>query len=118
MKKIKLLEQAAENNSKFTDLGINPTFAFAYFNAQETGNEMLDFDEVIWDTDVEEIIKNCKEHGITAFTISNTFSGLTKTIAKFISLGCTLDGMTTVNSKYKDWETKQRKRIPAFLLSL
>ncbi len=42
----------------------------AYRNSRDNENEMLDFDDIIWDRDVEAITTCMKENGIKAFTYS------------------------------------------------
>lgn len=123
MKRIEILERAKENGTRYADIDTNPTFGAAYFYSKEAGNELINFGEVIWDYDIDEIIKDCKKHGIESFTISSTFSSLTVTIAEFIKKGCTLDGMVEINSRYEDWRAglegeSRKERIPAFKLSI
>ena len=118
MKHIEVIDKAAEKNKRFEEIGVNRTFGAAYFTALESGNEQLDFDEVIWDEDIEAILEDCKRFGVKQFTISSNFSSLTKTIARFLELGCSLDGMTRVNARFNDWSTGKKQIRPAFLISL
>lgn len=118
MKHIELLDNAAANGTRYDEIGINRTFGEAYFTAFESGNELLDFAEVIWDEDIEAILENCRRFGIEKFTISSNFSSLTKTIARFLELGCNLEGMTEVKSRFTDWHTREKEILPAFLLSI
>lgn len=118
MKHIELLDIAAENKQRFEEIGVNRTFGAAYFAALESGNELPDFNEVIWEDDIEAILDDCRRFGFQQFTISSTFSSLTQTIAEFIRLGCRLEGMTEVNARYNDWRTGKKEIRPAFLLSL
>ncbi len=118
MKHIELLDKAAENKQRFEEIEVNRTFGAAYFTALESGNELPDFDEVIWDEDIEAILEDCRRFGFERFTVSSTFSGLTETIAKFTELGCRLEGMTKVKTRFTDWRTKEKEIRPAFLLSL
>ena len=56
MKKIELFERAiAEQTGSLKDWGITPTLFAAYRSSMEAGNEEIDFSEVIWDYDIEEI---------------------------------------------------------------
>ena len=98
MKKIEILEKAAENGTRFADINVNSTFGAAYFYSEDAGNELINFAEVIWDYDIDEIIENCKRFGITEFTISSTFSCLQK---------LTADAMT---GKQKSREQKKEFR--------
>ena len=49
---------------------------------------------------------------------SSTFSSLITTIAELQKKGCTLDGLTEINSRYDDWKTGKKERIPAFKMSI
>lgn len=118
MKNIEILDKAATNGTRFKDLGINSTFGAAYFYSQDAGNELINFAEVIWDDDIDEIIENCKRLGVTEFTISSTFSSLIETIAELQKRGCTLDGLVEINSRYDNWKTGEKDRIPAFKMSI
>ena len=118
MKNIEILDKAAETGARLKDININPTFGAAYFYSQDAGNELINFAEVIWDYDIDAIIENCKRLGVTAFTISSTFSSLIQTIAELQKRGCTLDGLVEINSRYDDWKTGEKERIPAFKMSI
>lgn len=114
MKKIDLFERAiAEQAGSLSDYGINSTMFWAYRKSLTADNDLIDFNEVIWDEDVEAIAACMKENGITEFTISSTFSGLIPTLAAFDKLGFKVTGVTEVNAPYKDWQTNTYARIPA-----
>ena len=123
MKRIEILDKAAETGMKHKDINVNPTFSQAYFYSLEAGNDLINFGEVIWDYDIDPILENCRRFGITEFTISSTFSSLIITIAEFEKRGCKLEGLVEINSRFDDWkscfegETK-KERIPAFKISL
>ena len=114
MKRIETLEQLREANARYADTNINQTFGQAYFSAQRNGNDLLDFHEAIWENDIDQILENCREFGITEFTISSTYSGLIETLAEFDKKGCKMMGLTEVKSPYTDFMTNDYKRIPAF----
>ena len=118
MKKIELFERAiAEQAGSLKDYGINSTMFWAYRKSIDAGNDLIDFDEVIWDEDIESIATCLKENGITEFTISSTFSSLISTLAAFDRLGFRMDGITEVNANYTDWQTNKRARIPAIRMT-
>lgn len=117
MKKIDIFEKAiAEQAGSLKDYGINGTAFWAYRKSIDAGNDMVDFSEVIWDTDVESIADTFKEAGITEFTISSTFSSLISTLAAFEKHGFRIAGLTEVNANYTDWQTGKRARVPAIRL--
>lgn len=43
---------------------------------------------------------------------------LAQLIAGLQKRGCTLDGLTEINSRYDDWKTGKKERIPAFKMSI
>lgn len=114
MKKIELFEKAiAEQAGSLKDLGINHTLFWAYRNSIAAGNDGINFEDVIWDYDIEEITKTLKENGISEFTISSTFSSLIPTLAEFAKHGFQMAGLTEVKAKYTDWQTGKPAVIPA-----
>lgn len=114
MKKIELFEKAiAEQAGSLKDYGINGTLFWAYRTSIEAGNEKIDFAEVIWDYEIEEIATFLKENGICEFTISSTFSSLIETLAAFEKHGFKMAGLTQVKARYTDFKTGERAIIPA-----
>ena len=114
MKTIELFEKAiAEKAGNLEDYGINGTMFWAYRKSPTAGNDLIDFNEVIWDKDIESIVTCMKEKGITEFTISSTFSGLIPTLAAFDKFGFKVAEVTEVNAPYKDWQSDTYARIPA-----
>ena len=114
MKRIERFEQAIENKVK--DLraeGINPTLFWAYRTLEETGNDKIDFNEIIWDYEIEEIANCLKENGIVEFTISSTFSSLIETLAEFQKYGFQMAGLTEVNARYTAIGSNEKAKLPA-----
>ena len=118
MKKIEIFEKAMNGGGSLKDYGINSTLFVAYRDCQETGNDNIDFNGVIWDYDIAEIVKALKENGISEFTISSTFSSLIETLAAFDKEGIKMAGLTEVNATYTDWKTGEKARIPAIRMTL
>jgi hypothetical protein len=118
MKNIRIFDEAESTGRSIKELGINDTLYWAYKNSQDAKNEYIDFNDVIWDTDIEPIIDFCKEAGIDHITISSAFSSLTTTVWEMTKLGCTIEGMTEVNSVHTNWRTGERDRIPAFRIRI
>ena len=84
MKEIKIFEQAMhEDNEFFRTHKLNLTLFTAYRQQKHTGNELIDFSEVVWEDDIAAISEFLKAEGITEFTISSTFSSLIQTLAEF-----------------------------------
>ena len=73
MKEITAFE-SIDRSKSFEEQGLNGTLYWAYQNSKEAGKDLIDFNEVIWDYDIDPIPESCKALGITEFTISSTFS--------------------------------------------
>ena len=112
MNKIEAFENI-DRTKNLSEQGINGTLYHAYQSSLEAGNDLVNFDEVIWDYDIEEIIKGCKNYGITEFTISSTFSSLIPTLAEFEKRDCHMAGLTEVNARCTDYRTGEKQIIPA-----
>ena len=116
MKNIQAFDRAKKTGEGFKELNVNRTFYWAYHHSLAAGTELLNFDDVIWDGDVEEILENSERFGIKEFTISTNMSGVISTIASFVDKGCELGGLVVIPSGQTDWETKENKMIPAVLI--
>lgn len=118
MKKINKIEEVKNKDVRLEDVGINRTFYWAYIRTQETTNENLDFEDVIWESDVEGIIKNCKEFGLKKFTISSRFSSLIDILAEFEKQGAKLIGLTKVTTRFYACGTNQPEIINALKIEI
>ena len=118
MKTIDKIEKVKNMNVLLEDVGINRTFYWAYIRTQETTNENLDFEDVIWESDVEGIIKNCKEFGLKEITISSRFSSLIDILAEFEKQGAKLAGLTQVTSRFYACGTNNYELINALKIEI
>ncbi len=118
MKKISKIEEVKNKDVRLEDVGINRTFYWAYIRTQETTNENLDFEDVIWENDVEGIIKNCKEFGLKEITISSRFSSLIDILAEFEKQGAKLVGLTKVTTRFYSCGTNQPEIINALKIEI
>lgn len=116
MKTINCLEIPASDVT--AESGIHWGVYHAYHKAKENGNATIDFNDVIWDRDIEPIVNFCRENGVNYFTVSSTFSGLLETLDRFQKLGCQLGAITEVTAPYKNFMTKEWDRIPAIIVKL
>lgn len=114
---VKTIENA-KTGMKWSDVGCHPTLAQAYLYSKEAGNELPNFADVIWEHDIEEIIRDLKKFENKEFTISSTFSSLIETIAKFEELGCKLDGIVKVKERYTHFGSDEHALIPAFKMGV
>ena len=121
MKEIRRFEELmnAKENISLKDAEVNSTLYWAYRTSkEESGNDLIDFNEVIWNYDIKEIADTLRAEGITEFTISSTFSSLIETLAAFEKEGICMNGLTTVNARHTDWKTGEHARIPAIKMEV
>ena len=102
----------------YRETGINRTMYWAVRNRKQTGNKLLDLDDVIWNTDPPEIVDTLKRMGETQFTVSSRMSSLVQTLMELSKLGAEIIGMTEVKSRYAAVGANELERIPALLLKL
>lgn len=117
MEKIKLFEDFKYKTiHDFFNDGINPTMYWAYMKSIEAENELLDFNDVVWEHDIQPIVDTCNKVGITEFTISSNFTGLLKTMYELEKRGFKVVGITEVRASYMDFEKQDKAIIPAVLI--
>lgn len=75
----------------------------AYKKSRDNENEILDFDDIIWDRDVEALTACMKKNGIKAFTYSCPATDAIETLWLFKEAGCTIGEMVEVNL-WKDYK--------------
>lgn len=119
MERIEFLDKVIKERMDCREAGVTGVFVWAYWYSVQAGNELINFNDVIWDRDIDGIIADCKRFGISEFTISSTFSNLITTIAEFQKRGCVLAGLVEINSTLDDWKKGMegiivKERIPAF----
>ncbi|MCC6095671.1 MAG: hypothetical protein LKE75_11870 [Lachnospiraceae bacterium] len=89
----------------------------AYEHSRENENEILNFDDIIWDRDVEALTACMRENGIKAFTYSCRATDAVETLWLFKEAGCTIGEMVEVNLR-KDLWGKGYEKGHAFKMSL
>ena len=117
MKRIEMFEKT-EKRIDSREIRIKGMAYRAYQRSKEAGNELLDFNEVIFDGDAEGIAGFLKSNGIGEFTISNQASGLISTLAEFQKHGCVMAGLAETKTGLKDRRTGKIETIPAILMKL
>lgn len=75
----------------------------AYRKSKDNENEILDFDDIIWDQEIEAITACIKENGIKAFTYSCRSSDAIETLWLFKEAGCKIGEMVEVNLRKDLW---------------
>ena len=69
----------------------------AYEKSRDNENEILNFDDVIWDEEVEALTACMKENGIKAFTYSCRATDAVETLWLFKQAGCTIGDLVDIN---------------------
>ena len=111
-------EAAQEAENRIIELGdIACKVWRAYRNSRDNENEILDFDDIIWDRDVEALTACMKENGIKAFTYSCRATDAVETLWLFKEAGCTIGEMVEVNLR-KDFYGKGYEKGHAFRMTL
>ena len=96
MKQIAKFDNALCRGKTLEEQGINRAMYEAYRKCLPFGYKYLNFEEVIWDKDIEPIVKACRRHKLTHITISSNQCGLADVLWKFQQLGCTIEGVMMV----------------------
>lgn len=89
----------------------------AYEHSRENENKILNFDDIIWDRDVEALTACMKKNGIKAFTYSCRATDAIETLWLFKEAGCTIGEMVEVNLR-KDFFGKGYEKGHAFKVIL
>ena len=111
-------EAAQEAENRIIELGdIACKVWRAYRNSRDNENEILDFNDIIWDRDVEALTACMKENGIKAFTYSCRATDAVETLWLFKEAGCTIGDMVEVNLR-KDFYGKGYEKGHAFRMTL
>ena len=91
----------------------NRTLFNAYCNSKGDNLEMLDFGDVIWDTDVQPIAETLRGADIKKFTISVSQMNIAEILAAFSYLGIVIQGMIRIKKRYYAGD-----EAPAFLMKV
>ena len=89
-----------------------------YESMKERGNEQIDIDEPYLYRDIDRLLSILRENEIEQFTFSSTWSSAVKTAWELTQKGCTLEGMTEINSKFTDLFRGGYERIPAYVFRI
>ena len=117
MKRIEILDQAMNEQVRdLNELGINPSLMKAYITSLKVDNDHINFEEVIWDREIEPITTFLKANGVCEITISSTFSSLISTLVLFEQNGFQIAGITEVTAGYTDFRTGTYAKVPALRL--
>ena len=116
MRTIEKLEQVRTGKLNLKESGIHYTLYYAYEWTKDTLNKKINFNDVIWEKDVKEIVENCKELNIDSITISCSQTGMADVLAEFEKEGCKLVGLTKITTRSIDIFTNKPEEKNAFEL--
>ena len=89
-----------------------------YEISRDSGNAILDINDVVWDKDVESLISCMRENGIERFTFSSTWSSAVETAWLFQMNGCKLEGLVEINSRHKAILSDEYEKAHGYLFSI
>ena len=118
MKKIELLENIKEKE-EFEEKKISYSFYWAYRESRRIGRDILNFDDVRFEENHQEIIENLERFGIQKFTISDQSTGLMKGLQSFKRRGYVPIDLIEIDTGRTNWnfeENKEEKEYTPALL--
>lgn len=118
MKVINAFESIAAAGKSIKDIDVNHKLYRSYLVSKEAENDYIDFNDIIWDKEVEHIVSDCRTYGVDYITISSTSSSMVETLAKFEEFGCKMIGLTKITSRYADFMTGEKRIVPAFKVKI
>lgn len=89
-----------------------------YRKSRDKGSEVLDLHDVIWEKEVESLVRCMRENGIERFTFSSTWGSAIEIAWLFQENGCRLEGMIQINGDEDFWHEGQYKKAPAYLFKV
>ncbi len=89
-----------------------------YESAQERGNEYIDWDDVIWDKDVEGFVNGLRDCGIEKFVFSSTWTSAVETAWLLQMNGCKLEGLVEINGHRNSYGLEGFEKKHGYLFSV
>lgn len=89
----------------------------ALYDQKKTNNEYIDFNDMIWTQNIEELISQLEAIDCNKFTISCCSSLLLANLVEFKRFGFKVMDSVIINASYIDMTTGELAKIPAVLLS-
>ena len=108
MKKIELLENIKEKE-EFEENKISYRFYWAYRESQRIGRDILNFDDVGFEDNHEDMIENLERFGVKEFTISDQSTGLMKGLKSFKRKGYFPIDLIEIDTGRINWNFKESK---------
>ena len=86
---------------------------------ERRGNRgLLDISGSFWPKEIPAMIEEMKAEGISEFTISDSRCNVTEILAVFEDNGAKLQGLTRIETGFKNFETDEPEMKPAFLMKI
>ena len=108
MKKIELLENIKEKE-EFEENKISYRFYWAYRESKRIGRDILNFEDIGFEENHQEIIENLERFGIQKFTISDQSTGLMKGLKSFKRKGYFPIDLIEIDTGRTNWNFKENK---------
>ena len=81
--------------------GANYEIYRSYHKSKEIGEDLIDFNELIWPNEIKAIVNTLKANDIKNFTISCRSTNLIDCLAVFEKFNCKMNGITAVKTGWK-----------------
>ena len=108
MKKIELLENIKEKE-EFEENRISYRFYWAYRESQRIGRDIINFDDIGFENNHEDMIENLERFGIQEFTISDQSTGLMKGLKSFKRRDYFPEDIIEIDTGRTHWNFKENK---------
>lgn len=109
--------QAIRGYREMVEAGISVAFYRGWNALEESKNERIDFFDIS-ESEVERVVENLREAGLTEFTVSDRSTALMDVIDGLVSEGCTLIGFDRVRSNHTSFGKSEPDLIPAMVFQL
>lgn len=81
--------------------GANYEVYRAYHKSKEAGKDLIDFNELIWPNEIEEIVNILKARNIKEFTISCRSTNMIDCLVIFEKFNCKMNGFAHMKTDWK-----------------
>ena len=81
--------------------GANYEIYRSYHKSKEIGEDLIDFNELIWPNEIKAIVNTLKANDIKNFTISCRSTNLIDCLAVFEKFNCKMNGIRAIKTGWK-----------------
>ena len=89
-----------------------------YSDLKRTKNDLLDFNDNIWESDMDGVTAEIRRIGIKEFTVSSSGTRLLEMLADFEKRGIRVVGFRNIKSGWRNFETDEEETKPAILMKV